>query len=195
MPAMITALALTGFATVMPYAKTDADQLDPPGWAHHEVIRLARDFGNEKFEVVLDAWSPSTTPDNIGELRFWWVHGDADQRRPFGSKLRKHIEIGFEENAGDDWTVRLQGDRKAFVFDVEVDEKGTAAAFADVETSAGEFVEHCKAERGTFVARRLLGLPIGLKRLEIECTDDAGRTVTGTLPFEKLRRGKTWSND
>ncbi|MEM6292206.1 MAG: hypothetical protein AAGA54_13105 [Myxococcota bacterium] len=194
MPVTLTTLALSGFATtVMPYARTDASALNPPGWDHHEVVRLGRDFGDRSHEVVVDAWSPERAPDSIADLRFWWVNTEkADQRSPFGSKLRKHVGLRFVPNAPGDWTVHLRGDRKEFVFDVELDDDGVAAAFGDVQTEDG-VVEHCRATQGTFIARRLLGVPIGLKELQVTCVDPVGQTIEGTLPYRPLKRGRTWT--
>lgn len=194
MPLSVTMLALTGFATtVMPYAKTDASALSPPGWQHHEVVRLGRDFGDRDFKVVVDAWAPESQPEVFGDLRFWWVNGDLDdQRSPFGSKLRKHVGLEFDANAPDDWTVKMRGDRKEFVFDVEMTEQG-AAAFGDIQTEDG-VEKHCRAVEGTFVARRLVGIPIGLKELAVTCVAEDGRTVRGTLPYRKLRRGRVWTD-
>ncbi len=186
---------MAGFTTtVMPYAKTESDHLSPPGWAHHEVVRLSRDFGNPAFQVAVDAWTSEQTPDALGELRFWWVNTDhADQRSPFGSKVRRRIGLRFDENAGNDWTVHLRGDRKEFVFDVEMTDAG-AAAFGDVQTDAG-VARHCRVTQGRFVARRLLGIPIGLRRLEVDCIDQGGQAQHGSLPFTKLKRGRGWSDD
>ena len=187
-------LALTGFTTtVLPYSKTAADDLSPPGWSHHEVLRLGRDFGDADFKVAIDSWVSTRAPDEIAELRFWWVNADLDdERSPFGSKLRRHIGLEFVENGPDDWTVKLQGNRKEFVFDVELDPAGNVAAFADIVTQTG-VIQHCRAERGTFVARRFLGIPVGLKRLAITCVDTDGQRHEGVLHYRKLKRGSMYA--
>jgi hypothetical protein len=186
-------LALTGFtSTVLPYSKTSADDLSPPGWSHREVLRLGRDFGDADFKVAIDSWVSTSTPDEIAELRFWWVNADLDdERSPFGSKLRQHIGLEFVENDPDDWTVKLQGNRKEFVFDVELGPSGDVAAYANIVTDTG-VVEHCRVEKGTFVARRLLGIPIGLKQLSIACVSPDGTAHRGVLPYRKLKRGSIY---
>ena len=193
MPLALAVFALAGFTSnVLPYSKMAEDELSVPGFTHHEVLRMGRDFGDSDFKVVIDGWVDDDEPDAIHELRFWWVNGDKDdERSPFGSKLRKHVGLKFTQNAPDDWTVKLQGNRKEFVFDVELDDEGHAAAFANIHTDDG-VIEHCRATRGEFIARRLLGIPIGIKKLEVECVDSVGDTHTGVLPFRKLKRGSIY---
>jgi hypothetical protein len=171
------------------------EDLSVPGYTHHEILRMGRDFGDSDFKVVIDGWVDNDNPDAIHELRFWWVNGDQDdERSPFGSKLRKHIGLEFVENAQDDWTVKLQGNRKEFVFDVELDGEGHATAFADIHTADG-VISHCRAVRGEFVARRLLGIPIGIKELVVDCVDAVGHEHTGVLPFRKLKHGSMYRGD
>lgn len=190
-------IALTGFsAAELPYSRMPAAQLAPAGLEHHEVLRIARDFGKPDFKVVVDSWVTTADPDRLEEVRFWWVkESKKDERSPFGSKLRKYIGMKFIHNNPDDWTVKLRGDRKEFRFDVEVGEDGRVAAYGDVKTPDGEIVEHCRATDGEFVARRLLGIPIGLKKLAVVCVDAEGVWHKGELPYRKLKRGKLWEED
>jgi hypothetical protein len=190
-------IAFTGFAsTQLPYSRTPAHDLEPDGLEHHEVLRIGRDFGDSDFKVAVDSWVTTDAPDEIDEVRFWWVDGSkADERSPFGRKLRKYIGMDFVHNSPDDWTVKLRGDRKEFAFDVEIDDRtGAVAAYGDVKTKDGTVVEHCRATDGEFVARRFLGIPIGLKKLAVVCVDDQGTWHRGELPFRKLARGKLWED-
>ena len=159
-------LAFTGLtASALPYSRTPATQLEPPGLEHHEVLRIGRDFGKEEFKVVIDSWTTRKAPGEIDEVRFWWVDGSKqDERSPFGRKLRKYIGMQFIHNSPDDWTVKLRGDKKEFSFDVELDDRtGRIAAYGDIRTRDGVLVEHCRATDGEFVARRIgsSGFPSG----------------------------------
>jgi hypothetical protein len=180
-------------ATQLPYSRTPAAALQAPGLAHHEVLRIGRDFGDRNFEVVVDSWTSTAHPDALDEVRFWWVDGsNDDERSPFGKKLRKYIGMDLIPVSADDWTVKLRGDRKEFLFRVVLEPEGTVAAYGDVLTAEGRTVPHCRATHGRFVARRLLGIPIGIKRLDVRCVDAEGRTHDGELPFRKLPRGALW---
>lgn len=196
---MLAQLLLVAFAsslasTQIPYSRTPAAELSPRGLEHMEVLRIGRDFGERNMEVVVDTWTVSTHPDAIDEVRFWWVDTDNDERSPFGRKLRKYIGMGFVPNEPDDWTVKLRGDRKEFVFDVELDASGQAHAFGDIIERDGRVIEHCRALDSRFIARRFIGIPIGLKRLEVQCVDEHGQRHQGELPFRKLPRGKLWDD-
>lgn len=193
MPLPLLTLALAGFtSTILPYTKTAAADLSPPGYQHLEVLRMTRDFGNRDFKVVLDTWVQDDS-DALAELRLWWVRDDLeDQRAPFGSKIRRHMGLDISQNSPSDWTLRLTGDRKEFVFDVELATDGSAAAYAHVRSSTGDF-EHCRATDAKFVAKRLFGIPIGIRRLDMHCVTDDGTAVQGELVFNKLKRGRLWS--
>lgn len=189
-------VALTGLASSMlPYSRTAASELSVRGLEHREVLRIGRDFGKRNMKVVVDAWVPSAEPAAIDEVRFWWLDTDnADERSPFGRKLRKYIGIDFLPNEPGDWTVKLRGDRKEFAFEVEVDERGEVWAYGNVLTEQGDEVRHCRALDSRFVARRFLGIPVGIKRLEVRCVDEDGHTREGELAFRKLPRGKLWDD-
>ena len=52
---------------------------------------------------------------------------------------------------------------------------GAPAVWATIDTDAG--AARCRVTAGRLVARRLLGLPVGLERLEVECADGTRGTV------------------
>ena len=66
------------------------------------------------------------------------------------------------------------------MFLIELDDTGTPAAFADVETEAGN-VSHCRLLGGTLQARKLLGAPVGIKAFDVSCVDDEGRERSGRM--------------
>ncbi len=181
-------LATTGLTSnLVPYATTKVPDLAPRGLIHHEVLRIAKDVGDNNYKIVVDAWSSSVTPKSLDEVRFWWVKTDShDERRPWSSRIQKYVQLDFQENAPDDWTVRLLGDRKQFEFDVEIDDEGHAHAYAGVTNSYGERVPHCRATTARFEARRFLGIPVGLKRLKVTCFDDQGTRHNGIVPYRRV---------
>jgi hypothetical protein len=189
---LATATILPGSVRV-PYVTTDTADLSPPGVEHREVLRIGRDFGKPGFEIVVDSWVPADAPGRISDVRMWWLQNDADDRRsPFGKKVHRFVDLEYTPREADTWQVALRADRKEFVFDVELAADGEAHAYADVVAADGETIEHCRARSSRLVARRLLGIPIGIKRLEIECVDASGRSHDATLPYRKLRRGPVY---
>lgn len=187
-------LALVSGAPVpgaIPLVATPADALSTPQLHHHEVLRIDRDFGDSDFEIVVDAWERAGR-STLADVRFWWLRPSQDDARaPFSSKIRRYLHLAFERSEPDLWSVSFSGDRKQFAFEVELDENGTAAAYADVETAQGR-IDHCRATHGHLVARRFIGIPVGIKRLEVRCTDDRGHTHFGELPYRKTRRGRLY---
>lgn len=189
---LMVAAVTTGGASSIPYARTAVDELSTHALQHDEVLRIRRDFGKPTFEIVVDSWHHSTAPTQISDVRLWWVQPEKDDvRSPFGKRVHKYVDLQYIPATEDAWTVTLTADRKKFSFDVELDESGDARAFADVETKAGT-VRHCEATRGRLVARRLLGIPLGIKRLEVQCVDDRGKVHDGKLSYRKVKRGPVY---
>jgi len=147
------------------------------------------DLAGGKFDLVVDAWTKTAAPGELADVRVWWVKTTAaDQRSPMSTRAKKYVEIEMFENEADAWTIELRGDRKEFRFEVEVDARGRAQVFTDIVTAEGRTVRHCRATTGNLRARRLLGIPIGIDSLSVECVDDRGRDQRGHAVVRKLRR-------
>jgi hypothetical protein len=197
-----TASLLLALATLAPHgagrlplAATEASELAPDGLEHHEFLRIDRDFGKPEYEIVVDGWSPRLDPERISDVRIWWINTSLDDRRtPFDRKLRRYIDIDYVTNAPGRWTIRMRGDRKEFTFAVEL-ERDRAAVYADVVTEQGTRIERCRAASGKLLARRFLGIPVGISAMTVECVDAHGAGHVGELPYRKLRRGKLYSDD
>ena len=188
---VLLAIALTTstFAASVPNAQTSCDALSPDGLEHHETLRIDRDFGKPEFDLVVDAWTKTAAPGELADVRVWWVKTTAaDKRSPMSTRAKKYVEIEMFENEADAWTIELRGDRKEFRFEVEVDARGRAQVFTDIVTAEGRTVRHCRATTGNLRARRLLGIPIGIDSLSVECVDDRGRDQRGHAVVRKLRR-------
>jgi hypothetical protein len=171
----------------------DTRDLSTPEFVHHELFRIDRDFGKEEFEIVLDGWLPRGQARDFADVRFWWVKtDDGDLRRPFSEKVKRHVEFDWRRRDEGGLSVRFAGDRKEFVFSVELDERGRPGVYADVELASGRVVRHCRGRRGHLVARRFLGIPVGIRRLEVRCTDAEGRDHRGTVAFRTLAHGRVY---
>jgi hypothetical protein len=178
----------------LPFAATEATELAPDGLRHQEVLRIDRDFGKPEYELVIDEWSQQADPQTISDVRIWWINTALDGRRtPFDRKLRRYIDIEYVKNAPGEWTIRLRGDRKEFAFDIELDERHEAAAYASIVTDDGTRVDRCRAASGKLVARRFLRLPVGIAAMRIDCVDAEGQPHSGEIPYLKVRGGKLYS--
>jgi hypothetical protein len=183
------ALATSPLAVSVPNTETSCDALSPEGLEHHETLRIDRDFGKPEFDLVVDAWTKTASPGELADVRLWWLKTTAaDQRSPMSTRSQKYVDIETIENEPDAWTLQLRGDHKEFRFDVEVDAGGRAQVFTDIVTAQGKTIRHCRATAGKLRARRLLGIPIGIDSLAVECVDDRGRAQRGKAVVRKLRR-------
>jgi hypothetical protein len=183
LPAPTTAMRL-------PMQATPAAKLSTMDLQHHELLRMNRDFGKEQYEIALDAWTSRTEAGRIDDVRFWWVKTDAaDRRTPFSKKLRKYISFGSARGDDGDLKVWFAGDRKEFRFNVEVDSRNRPQVFVDLRLKDGTIVHHCRGTRGRLIARRFLGIPIGVKAMRLRCVDDQGNRHRGDVVYKKLSRG------
>ncbi|MEM6293206.1 MAG: hypothetical protein AAGA54_18170 [Myxococcota bacterium] len=179
----------TASASVVPYTRMAADDLAPDGYDHHPVLRIDQDFHpNDDYEISIDAWVDQTDPDALAAVRMWWLDtADADARSPFGKGVRRHIDIDYVQGKDAAWDIRITQGRKRFVFAVQMNDAGTVGAFADVRAN-GEVIEDCRVQRSRLVAKKVLGIAAGLKRLDVTCIDDEGTKHRGSVVGSKVRR-------
>ena len=168
----------------MPRRATPVDQLEPGDVAHTEVLRLDQDFHpNDDYEIAVDAWNDRSDPASLELVRMWWVDtAKADERSPFGRGVRRHIDIQYSHDRPDAWTIRIEQGGSVYAFEVELDSgSGKVQAFGDVVTEAGDRLSRCPIQRSRLVAKKFLGIPTGLDRLDVVCTDEGGQTHAGRL--------------
>ena len=157
---------------------------------HHEVLRIDRDFGMAKWQLALDGWVPRSEPRSVDSLRLWWVNvEEGDRRKPLAPYLRRYLEVAFEPSGSGGLAVRLAGDRKEYAFTVVLDAAGVPVVHATIERDDGTRIERCRCERGRLLARRVLGLPVGIANLRVRCTDDGGNDHDGNVVFRALEDG------
>jgi hypothetical protein len=178
---LAAAPAVATASNVVPYTRMAASELAPDGYAHHAVLRIDQDFHpNDDYEIAIDAWVADDKPDSLTAVRMWWLDtSDADARSPFGRGVRRHIDIDYDQT-DEGWDIRIkQGRRKAYVFAVELTD-GKAVASATVKAD-GQVIEDCKVKRSRLVAKKVLGIPTGLKRINVTCTDAEGTQHKGSV--------------
>jgi hypothetical protein len=173
----------------VPWVKTDVTDLAPEGLVHQEVLRIDPDFGKDHNDIVVDSWTLAEQPDALSEVRMWWLHSkENDERSPFGKGVRRFVDLDYVRKGPRRFGVVLRGERKEWGFDVVLEESGRAVALADITTAAGEVVTQCEASAAKLLVRRVMGLPTGLRGLEVACRDAAGNDHVGTLTELKTKR-------
>jgi hypothetical protein len=174
-------------AAIVPWTKVPAAQLAPKGYQHQQVLQIHQDFHpNDDYEIALDAWVADQKPNAIAGVRMWWLDtATSNERSPFGKGVRKHIGINYEEQDDGDWQVKITQGRKEYLFEVEMNERGAIQAYADV-VSGSDTIEHCRVDDSRLVARKVLGIPAGLKGLDVSCVDGDGKKHKGYV----VRRDK-----
>lgn len=173
----------------VPWVKTDVAELSPEGLVHQEVLRIDPDFGKDHHDIVVDSWTLADQPDALSEVRMWWLHSkENDERSPFGKGVRRFVELDYVRKGPRRFGVVLRAERKEWGFDVVLEDGGRAVALADITTASGEVVTQCEASAAKLLVRRVMGLPAGLKGLEVSCRDAAGKEHVGTLAEVKAKR-------
>ncbi len=173
----------------VPWVETDVADLAPEGLVHQEVLRIDPDLGKDHHDIVVDSWMLSDQPDALSEVRMWWLHSEKnDERSPFGKGVKRYIELDYVRKGPRKFGVVLRGERKEWGFDVVLQDDGKAVALADVTTSSGEVVTQCEASSARLLVRRVMGVPMGLKGLEVTCRDAEGDEHRGTLAELKSKR-------
>lgn len=165
---------------MLPTTTTPAAELEPTGYRHTQVFTLDRDFGRDEMEIVLDAWSPAGQPSEIADVRLWWLKTHKDgERGPFSAKTKRHFDIDYERVDASTWKVYLVSDGKRFTFAVTARD-GHVVARSNVMAD-GDAIANCVVRRGHIEARRFLGAPVGIDRVDVECEDPQGNLRKGKL--------------
>jgi len=144
------------------------------------VVRIDQDFHpDDAYEIVVDAWVQGA--QELVDVRMTWVDtANADRRSPFGRGVRRHLELDYVRNGARSWTIRLGARGHTWALEIGMDPAGSVHAHADVRTDAA-IVERCRVHRGVLESTKLFGLPVGLARILVSCTDAAGVAHDGEL--------------
>lgn len=176
-------LALLVFALAAPSADPlpASDTADAPDRARVEVVRVKRDFGKPHFDLAIDAWADDHG-HKLERARLWWVNtAEHDRRKPLGALIERMVKLQYARVSKHALTVTVTGDGHQFTFTVELDEAGQIHAFVDIDSDDGRFVPRCRTTGARLVARRVLGLAVGLARIAVTCSDSAGTVHHGQV--------------
>jgi len=190
--AAVLALVRPTGGDAIPQGPTPVEKLSTKTFRHDEVLRIRRDFGMAHWEIALDGWS-HVTRGHLEHVRLWWVNtDDGERRKPFSAYLKRYLELDVQRAGESKLLVRMAGDGKEYRFSVEVDEHATPAVFADVQLADGSIVTHCRCDRALLVARRVLGIPVGIAALTVRCTDTEATLHDGTVPYRELEDSRPY---
>jgi hypothetical protein len=169
-------------------ADATVEPSDPPSV---EVVRIKRDFGKAWVDLAIDAWlDPKST--RLERARLWWVvTSEQDRRKPLGAFYERMVKLRYNRSSSTALSVQVTGDHKEFTFTVELGGDGKAHAYVAIDTADGLTIARCRTEGARLIAQRVLGLPVGLARIEVTCSDEKGAVHQGlvrhrdTTPDEK----------
>ncbi|MEM6994813.1 MAG: hypothetical protein AAF721_30140 [Myxococcota bacterium] len=180
-------------AVDIPSGPTAEAKLATDSMAHRELLRIDRDFGMAHWEIALDGWLPRDAAPKIEDIRLWWVNTDkANRRKPFSRHLSRVLEFSYAREGDASLRVRLAGDGKEYRFEVALDVTGVPAVFADVELADARVVARCRCESGRLLARRVIGIPIGIGSLSVRCRDAEGTVHDAVVPYRVIEAGEAY---
>lgn len=184
-------LLLAPATSGVPSVPTAAAELSTKTLRHHPLLRIDRDFGKAQWEIALDGWLPREGTDRVQDVRLWWVNtAEADRRKPFSRHLSRVLQFSYVRDADGSLRVTLAGDGKEYVFTVALDVEGTASVFADVQLADTTIVSRCRCDSGRLLARRVIGIPIGIEALSVRCSDAAGTMHDAVVPYRTVQTNK-----
>lgn len=175
-------------ASAIPRGRVTADALQVEGMVHHEVLRIEQTFHpDDDYRVVIDAWTANGMPEDLVAVRIGWVDG-AGTRSVFGRGVRRHLD--FQQRRIDPHAIEIllaHGDVEQRIV-VRAGPAAEVGAYVDAQVG-NELVSNCRATWAALRARELFGLPIGLARIDVACTDGEGTAVEGQLVERKAASG------
>jgi hypothetical protein len=176
---MISVVACERSASTAPTKTTTEPHASATVGHRSEVVRIDQDLHpNDAYEIVLDGF---VTADALVDVQMGWVDtADADRRSPFGRGVRRHLELDLVRRDAQHWDVRLGTAAHSWTIAVERDATGSVRALADVRTGT-TIVERCRIRRGVLHSTKVFGLPVGLRRIQVSCTDGDGVAHEGEL--------------
>lgn len=170
-------LGLTAMV-VLATETTSVEAPDPA--APTEVVRIKRDFGKPHFDLAIDAWQAG--PSRLEKVQLLWVNtSEDDRRKPLGRMIERMVDLKYKRLSERSFKVVVAGDDKEFTFTVELAQDGGMATYVAVDTEGGQHVARCKTDSARLMARRVLGIPVGISKVEVKCRDAGGTAHAGMI--------------
>lgn len=180
-------------APEVPSGPTAADELSTPTLSHRELLRIDRDFGMDHWEIALDGWLARDAATKVEDIRLWWVNTDkANRRKPFSRHLSQVLKFSHARQDDGSLHVTLSGDSKQYAFTIAMDKAGVPSVFADVELADASTVSQCRCDSARLIARRVIGIPIGIDSLKVRCRDGEGTSHDAVVPYRDVEAGESY---
>jgi|JI102314A2RNA_FD_contig_81_114558_length_945_multi_3_in_0_out_0_2 hypothetical protein len=145
-----------------------------------EVVRIKRDFGKAHFDLAIDAWQASAT--RLEKVQLLWVNtSEADRRKPLGRLIERMVSLKYKRVSGRSIKVVVAGDDKEFTFTVEIGHDGALHTYVAVDTDGGHHIPRCRTDSSKLLARRVLGIPVGISKVAVSCRDADGNLHSGQV--------------
>lgn len=180
-------LALQGApGVVAPAREGTIEANDPESLPATEVVRIKRDFGKPHFDLVIDAWAdPEAARLERTQLR-WSNTSEADRRKPLGALIERMVKLQYRRVSSTTVAVTVAGDGKEFTFTVELAGDGKVHTYVAVDTDGGKHVARCRTTQARVLARRVMGLPVGISRIAVSCRDGGGTLHAGQIAHREV---------
>lgn len=184
-------MSLFGLAGVMLWIATVPGSAEAPAAAVEaapsaaeaastEVVRIKRDFGKSWFDLAIDAWAEGS--ERLDRVKLLWVNtSEGDRRKPLGKLIERMVSLQYKRLNKRSYTVTVAGDGKEFKFTVELTKDGALHTYVAVDSDAGVHVPRCRTDSAKLHARRVLGIPVGIARVAVTCSDPDGTSHSGQV--------------
>jgi len=158
----------------------------PADVAPAEVVRVKRDFGKPNFDLVIDAWA-DVEAAHLREIRLWWTNSDeVGHRKPLGRMIERMVKLQYRRISDTALTVAVAGDGKRFTFTVELNKDGKVVTYVPIDTEGGRYIGRCRTDSARLLARRVLGMPVGIAYIAVNCRDGRGVLQQGKLRYREI---------
>jgi hypothetical protein len=151
-----------------------------------EVVRIKRDFGKPHFDLAIDAWLAG--PSRIDKVQLLWVNtSEEDRRKPLGKFIERMVALKYKRISAKSIKVVVAGDDKEFTFTVELGPDGGLSTYVAVDTDGGRHIPRCLATDAKLMARRVIGIPVGIARVAVSCSDADGNVHAGQVKHREVK--------
>lgn len=167
-----------------PRGRTPESRLAPAGLNHHEVLRIDPDgLGpGRSYGIVIDGWTAEADPSKLEDVRMWWIdRAKSDERSPFGKTVRKRMKIKYRRSSDRKMRIEIKTGKDAYTFKVVATKSGKVRAYGTIVDKFGRTHENCRAVSSRIVAKRRIGIPVGMEELNVTCFDAEGKRRKGRL--------------
>lgn len=178
--------AASGVPTPAGVAPPAVEEASEPVAAGAEVVRVKRDFGKPHFDLVIDAWADPQAA-TLHRTQLWWSNtSEGDRRKPLGALIERMVKLQYRRLSSTAVAVAVAGDGKEFTFTVELAGDGQVHAYVAVDTEGGKHISRCRTTSARLLARRVLGMPVGISRIAVTCKDGGGAVHSGQIAHREV---------